>query len=169
MIMIGLVMYNNYQTTKLENINREFDQLQATGLVRQLGSLSEIGCSDVGVTTYDCLEIQKLQGFREAISANKRYYREMFGSVRVYISWVYAPSFSGGFNSPYFFNNRDEDGEYLNLMEVTSDEEKQILIDFKPKNVKNKIVFHNPIMMVDRRFVPSKNYFGWMSIEVYNE
>ena len=163
MLVMGMVMYNNFQSSKLEVMERQFEEQKAIQIAQKITNVQELQCSDNNVITLDCFELQKLQSFKDKVKQHRLYYKEAFGSSKVSVVWVYAPAFSGNFYTPKFFQKEEDDNKRV----VTEDEEEQVLFDFS-SGKENKDTFYYPISLWDKRFVPQKSYFGWLIIEAYS-
>jgi len=108
-LMIGIGVYSNVQTNKLEQLDRKFNQQEAIEQARNVLNLNEISCSNSGVSNNNCFDVEKLPGFRRLVRENPLYYQEIFGSSR---ATLILPSTSypvGNFLSPDFFNVNDGD------------------------------------------------------------
>jgi hypothetical protein len=150
MIMIGLTVYSSHQNTRLEKIERQMAEQRAIETAKKIISLPELECSNNNAKTMDCIEIQKLEPFKQRISQNILYYKKDFGDTKATIKMVYAPALPQTVQKPAFFLNAD----------------KQTLFDFKSGGTSQK-TFYFPVSLWDKRFVSEWSYFGWLKIEVF--
>jgi len=108
------------------------------------------------------MELQKLSGFRQLVNENLRYYREEFGTSKISVKWVYAPSFGGTYPAPDFFSIKDDPEPFVVDEETES---LQTILDFS--NPEGDVdTFFYPVSLWDKRFIPQKSYYGWLIIEV---
>jgi len=158
-IIVGLVVYTNFQTSRLDKINKQVNEQKATEVARKVLFTPELECSNNNARTMDCFEIQKLQPFVDIVKLRPRYFREEFGSTKISIRWVYAPAFTGLNPAPEFFTSTSP----LFYVDVPQ----RILFDFSAGST-NKKTYYFPITLWDKTFTPEKNYFGWLIIEAYS-
>lgn len=163
MLMIGLVVYMNFQEARLDRVKNEILEQQAIDYAQKVLSIPELECSDNGVKVQDCMELYKLEGMTRDLDSEfdryARYYFEEFGPTKVSIQLVYAPSFeSSGLTAPPLFLDNSQNVDYTKWV---------TLFDYS-EGLKNKQTFYFPISLWDRQVVPAYSYYGWMRIEVYS-
>ena len=103
-LMIGMGIYSNFQTDKLEQLDRKFNQQESIERARNVLNLYEISCSNSGVRENNCFDVEKLPGFRTQVRENPLYYQSIFGSAKATLILPAASYPIGNFFSPDFFN-----------------------------------------------------------------
>ncbi len=108
-LMIGMGVYANVQTNKLEQLDRRFNQQASIESARTILSLQEIACSNSGVREQNCFDVEKLPGFRRMVRDNPLYYQNLFGSSKAILVLPSATYPAGSFYTPDFFDVYDGD------------------------------------------------------------
>lgn len=145
-IIIGFSVYQNFQQGKLERTQEEFNQKQAVKIAQKVLFLPEISCSTNADIKFDCIEIQKLQGFQDQLRLNSRYYREVLGPSRASLEVVYSP-----YTMPPPFDTNTTIPLY----------------DFSG-NLDNSYAFLIPINLNDATTIPETAHFAWLKVEVFS-
>lgn len=150
LLIMGLVIYGNVSEARLGRLQSELGEQRAIDLAQKLLVIPELACTNNAVKTRDCVEISKLDDFKHRVDSYSRYYLEEFGPSKVTVELV----------SPLNPTSPLSNSELLSNYEVS-------LFDFSA-GLENKQVFHFPVSLWDRSFVPPRTYFGMMVIEVYS-
>lgn len=148
-LVIGMVMYGNFQDARLESLENNFEQQQAIQIAQKVLFTPELQCSNNGVLELNCFDIQKLERFQKESST--LFYREEFPNTRVNVTLAYLPSLPPQIDRPDFFET----------------ENTKTLFDFHGQ-LEDRDAFYFPITLWDKRFVPERSYFGWVIVEVYS-
>jgi len=106
-LMIGMGVYSNFQTNKLELLDKKFNEQVAIESARTILNLNEIACSNSGVREKNCFDVEKLPGFRRQVRENPLYYQNMFGSSKATLVLPSQAYPTGSFLVPDFFNVND--------------------------------------------------------------
>lgn len=145
-IIIGFSVYQNFQQGKLERTQEDFNQKQAIKIAQKVLFLPEIACSSNADIKFDCIEIQKIQGFQDQLKSNSRYYREVLGPSKASIEVIYN---SIDMPPPFDVNTTIP------------------LYDFSG-NLENSYSFLIPVNLNDATTIPETAHFAWMKVEVFS-
>ena len=139
-LVIGLVVYGNFQDAKLESMEIRFEQQRAIQVAQKILALPEIQCSNNAISKLNCYDIQKLKKFQEI--SKTLFYRKEFPNTLVNVSLAYAPSISPDVGPPEYFN----------------DTTMNTLFDFSAGKL-DKDTFYFPVSLWDKRFVPEELFW----------
>lgn len=139
-LVFALVYYNGTQRREIQNMIDEDKQLRAIEIIKIVTYLPELQCSMDNVLTANCVDLTKLENFREVSDANLLYYTSMFSYGKIYVEQIYPPISAA------------ESKEYI-LYHNNKTKTKEISSNFIP------ILIHDPINR--------KNRAGILVVEIY--
>jgi hypothetical protein len=94
-LVFGLVYYNSTQQREIRNMIDEDRQLRAIEIMKITTYLPELQCSIDNVLTTNCIDLTKLQNFKEVSDNNRLYYTSMFSYGKIYVQRIYPEPAAG--------------------------------------------------------------------------
>ena len=89
MVMFGFIFYARIQESAYTTEEKEVITLNTINIAEETSFLPEIQCSSENVPVDDCVDILKLERFREVAANNSEYYYYIFGNSNITIQEIY--------------------------------------------------------------------------------
>lgn len=102
LLVIGMVYYNSTQKNEIKKMNEEDKQLRAIEIMKIVTYLPELRCSKDNVFKPNCMDLVKLQNFRQVSDQEMLYYTAVFSFANISVKEIYP----GETEYNIYFNNK---------------------------------------------------------------
>lgn len=92
LLIFALIFFIRFQSSEQSVKTQEWNEQNMVEKAQLVYSLGEIGCSIDNVIKYDCIDILKLNAFKEQLKFKQQsnlYYRKIFGNLKIEIEELY--------------------------------------------------------------------------------
>lgn len=94
LLIFALIFFVRFQASENATKVADFNEKDMVEKAQTVYSLGEFGCSIDNVLKYDCIDILKLEAFKDSMSKNYLFYRKLLGNIRIEVEELY-PKYKG--------------------------------------------------------------------------